>query len=272
MDAEYRAFQQLCRARRRALSPADVGLPERPKRPGPQVVGLLQVEVDLLMGRGMGTYQKVESGAWRPSPSYLCQLAQVLRFKESEFVQSHLDLFGTAPGQPLYPDDAMSIPPGYKEKVAGQRHICYIQNRRWEPVYWNSAYVDLFPSKEVPSNLALWWFTSDEARDPDFGVMINWDEFWGPLLVPQFRASVSAYRDDPVLREINEIIQKDKRIQRLYERGENAYIHPDGDRRPLRHGTLGPGYGTLLSETLQSAPGCREMTVLFHPDANAAAA
>jgi hypothetical protein len=269
---DYRAFQQLLRARRRSLSPRDVGLPERPRRTGPQIEGLLQTDVDALMDTGIGTYQKVESLQMTPSPRLLRKIALALRFKESEFVQCHLDLHGTAPGLSLYPDASLSVPPAYKEKVQGQHHMCYVQNRRWQPIYWNAAFVDLFPSRVVPDDLARWWLTSKEARDPHHGVMINWDALWGPLLVPQFVASVRTFPDDEVLQETNRLVQQDERVRRLYQQGENAYIHPDGDRRPLRHGTLGPGWATLLAETPQAAPGAREMTIIFHPDKSAAEA
>ncbi|MFG2142089.1 helix-turn-helix domain-containing protein [Streptomyces sp. NPDC048650] len=265
------AFRELCKARRAALQPEDVGLEPRPPRRGPKVKGLTQAEVDRAMGGGSGTYGKVEAGLIRPSPEYLLHLARLLRFKASEFEQSHLDLFGTPTGLMLNPDAHSEIPAAYQRKVDAQPHMCYVQNRRWEPIYWNDAFVRLFPSRRVPANLAEWWLLSDEARDPETGVMPNWGPDWGRFLVPQFRASLSAFPKDPVLQRVNALVTRDPLVQKLYECGENAYIHPDGDRRRLRHGELGLGWATLLSVTPQSAPGCREMTVIFDPDDHPAA-
>ncbi|MFF4699969.1 MmyB family transcriptional regulator [Streptomyces chattanoogensis] len=267
MKPQLRAFQQLCKARRAALQPTDIGLEERPPgRRGPKVQGLTQSEVDWAMGGGSDYYGKVEAGLTRPSPEYLLQMARLLRFKSSEYIQSHLDLFGTMPGQQLDPDAHSEISDDYKRKITGQQHICYVQNRRWEPLYYNDAFVEMLPSKRVPDNLAVLWLLSDEARDPEHGLMPNWFEDWGRFLVPQFRASVSAFPNDPVLQAISAQVQKDPLVQKLYACGENAYIHSDGDRRRLRHGTKGLGSGTILSVSPQSAPDCREMTVIFDPD------
>lgn len=226
------------------------------------MVGLSQVDVDIAMGRGMGTYQKVESGSLRPSPEYLLQLARTLRLTESEYVQAHLDLFGTEPGQCLDPGAGLGIPDAWKRAVDGQREMAYVNDRCWNVRYYNEAFAEWFAAGRPPENLARWFLLSDEARDE---LLVDWDTEWGPLLVPQFRVAFARLPHDPVLQAIHHDVLRDPRVRPLYERGDRAYLHPDGDRRPARHRRHGRGWLTMVAAQPFSSPGARAMVLLFDP-------
>ncbi|MFD7233581.1 XRE family transcriptional regulator [Streptomyces sp. NPDC059881] len=263
-------LQQILRARRQAIAPEDVGLSRRSpgSRRGPRVSGLTQTDVDFLMDRGVGTYQKVESGALRPSQEYVLELARVLRFEDSEYVYAHLELFGTEPVQPLNPDAGLMVPPSWQRALAGQREMAYVNDRRYDLRLHNEAFADMFPSGALPANTMEWMLLSDEARD---FCLEDWDTEWGPRVIPQFRAALAAHPDDPVLNRIHDRVLKDKRARSLYERGEDVYIHPDGDTRPLHHAKLGRGFATMIAAQPLSSPGARYMTILFDPVREAAA-
>ncbi|MFI2242413.1 helix-turn-helix domain-containing protein [Streptomyces chrestomyceticus] len=259
--AQLEAFRQLCRAKRSVLKPEDVGLPKRTAQRGPTVPGLTQPEVDTLMRRGFNTYARYEQGRRVPSPAYLLELAVALRFKESEYRQAHMDLYGTTPA-PLDPEAGLDVTPDYKTKIEGQRAISYLNDHRWNLRYHNEAFRQMMPSGKVPSNMAEWFLFSAEARS----VLAGYFEFWAPKLVPQFRASVSASPNDPHLLRLRDRLLRDERLAVIYNQGDNAYIHPDGDRRPMNHGTRGFGWAVMLSARPEASPLFREMTITFHPD------
>lgn len=255
-------FQQILRARRRAIEPDEVGLPPRPpgKRRGPKVKGLTQTDVDYIMQKGVGTFGKVESRRLVPSPEYLLELARVLRFKDSEYIYVHLELFGTEPALPLNPDAGLTIPHSWQRALNSQSEMAYVNDRRYDLRLYNQAFAEMFPSGEPPCNTMEWMILSDEARD---FCLVDWDTEWGPRVIPQFRAAFAAHPEDPVLNRIYERILKDQRALRLYEQGEKAYIHPDGDRRPLHHAKRGMGFATMIAAAPLSSPGARHMVVLF---------
>ncbi|MFJ5588271.1 helix-turn-helix domain-containing protein [Streptomyces noursei] len=265
------AFLELCRRKREVLSPAAIGVRDLGTRPGPSPKGVAQWQVDVAMGTGHDTYRRIESGKYRPSQEMLRRLATALQFKESEFAWAHWELYGSNPTHSLFPETHLSIPRAYKTKVEAQSNPSYVQNFRWEPQYVNDPFRAVFPSGHVPENLALWWLTSDEARDPEHGVLIHWERLWAPLLVAQFRASLAGRPDDPVLQEIDAAARRDPLLKRIYARGESPYIHPDGDRRPLRYRGV-PGSALLLFSDLRSTPGATELTFIFEPDESVLAA
>ncbi|MFF1478083.1 XRE family transcriptional regulator [Streptomyces sp. NPDC058301] len=255
---------QTMRARRQAIEPQDVGLQPRPAagRRGPRVRGLTQTEVDLLMNRAIGTYQKVESGALRPTSSYLLELARVLQFTDSEYIYAHLEYFGTEPSQPLRPDADLDVPSSWQRVLDGQREMSYVIDFRYDLRLYNSAFAAMFPRGEPPANTTAWMLLDDDARDL---CLTDWETAWAPLVISSFRASLAAHPDDPVLKGIHERILNDPRVRPLYEMSDRAKIHPDGDRRPLRHAVLGQGYVTMIVAHLASLTSARHMTILFDP-------
>ncbi|KOT62940.1 MULTISPECIES: MmyB family transcriptional regulator [Streptomyces] len=258
-----RAFSQLLRTRRERIKPEQLGLPSRAAaRTGPPVPGVTQTEIDIAMNSGIGVYQKVESGALRPSPGYLLQLARTMRFKESEYVQAHVHLYGTEPKEELFPDSGTVIPAAWEYAVHGQLHMSYAHDRSWRVRFHNAPFRTMFPSGQPPANMAEWFLLSDEARD----VLMDYDRSWGPYLMPQFRLALSRWKHDPELCRIYELILDDKRALRLWDRGETTYMHPDGDRRPMNHGTWGEGEVILLAGQPLSSPGARQLIVPFLRD------
>ncbi|MER6695034.1 XRE family transcriptional regulator [Streptomyces minutiscleroticus] len=264
MPAADLEVQQILRARRRALSPEEVGLPARPPgRRGPRVKGLTQDEVETLTNRRGGYYSRVESGRIPLTAEYLLTLSRALRLRESEYIYIHLRVFGTEPLVPLDPDAGRCVPPVWQRAVNAQREMAYVNDRAFNIVMYNEAFAEMFPSGKPPKNAMEWMLLSDEARDH---TLVDWDTAWGPLVLPQFRAALAAHPDDADLLRIQEQILADDRALRLHQRTTNSVeLHPDGDRRPLRHAVRGLGQVTMIASQPLSAPGSRYMTILFDP-------
>ncbi|MFK8909714.1 helix-turn-helix domain-containing protein [Streptomyces sp. YS-3] len=250
------------RARREALRPEEAGLPPRPAagRRGPRVRGLSQTDVDFLMRKGVGTYQKVESGALRPTPAYLLELARVLRFKDSEYIYAHLEYFGTEPSLPLHPAAEPDLLPSWQQVLDGQREMAYITDFRYNLRFHNEPFAQMFPRGEPPENTMAWMLLDREARE---FTLMDWGSVWLPALVPALRASLAAHPDDPVLLGIREGLMDDPWTRRHYQESGSAKIHPDGDRRPLRHAILGEGHVTMMLSQFPNPSGARYTTLLF---------
>ncbi|MFE4829848.1 XRE family transcriptional regulator [Streptomyces sp. NPDC056672] len=258
-----RLWREILKARRDALQPEDFGLEPRPdRRPGPTVTGLLQTDVDLIMKKPVGTYGRLESGRLRPTAEYLVEVARQLRLDNDQYTYVHLELFQTEPVLPLDPDAGLCVPPDYQRALDGQQHMAYITDRRYDVRMYNAAFTEMFLDGKVPGNTMRWMLLSEEARDH---TLSRWDVEWGPRVMPQFRAALAAHPEDPVHNRLLGDILEDRRARRIYDRMEDAYIHPDGDRRPLHHATLGPGWVTMIAEQPLSSPGARHMTLLFDP-------
>ncbi|MFJ5817274.1 helix-turn-helix domain-containing protein [Streptomyces sp. NPDC093108] len=253
------AFLEILRSKRHSLSPASVGLPDRGPSRGPRVTGLRQEDVALLTGRSVVTYARIESGVSKPTADYLRKLAKLLGFKESEYVLASLELFGTEP-PPLDPQAGLRVLPAWERAVNGQSEMAYVNDRCFNLAYFNSAFVSMFPSGRPPKNIMEWMCLSDEARD---GVLLDWDSEWAPRVLPQFRAALAAHPRDAELNALKKRILADGRARPFFEYGDNTYIHPDGDRRPLLHPERGSGWATIVAAGPLSSPGARYTTILF---------
>lgn len=254
-------IRRILKARRARLNPEDVGLEPRPKkRRGPQVKGLTQFDIDVLMRRGAGTYSRVESGRLTPSREYVADLAKVLRLDEATYVHLHLEWFHEAP-LPRNPGPG-SLPPAWQRVLDGQQSMAYVNDGCYRLIAFNQEFASMFPSGTPPRNTMEWMLLSEEARD---FCLVDWDTAWGPLVVPQFRAALAAYPEDADLQSIQARVLEDERARRLFDQPERTYIHPDGDRRPLHHAKRGLGFATMIVAQPVTLPGGRYMTVLFDP-------
>jgi hypothetical protein len=126
-------------ARRRALTPAEVGLPARGPR---RVVGLRREEVAVLADVGITWYTWLEQGRpIRVAPATLVRVADALRLDRAEREYLELLVFGAAASamwdKPLPPNLA-EIVRGYSAGPA------YVLGPRWDVLAWNDVFARVF--------------------------------------------------------------------------------------------------------------------------------
>ncbi len=197
MDARREHLAQFLRARRDALTPGDVGLPEGRGR---RTKGLRREEVALLAGVSVTWYTWLEQG--RPinaSVDVLAALARTLRLDDAE--RHHLLTLaaqpaGMAAGSTA--DDAPADAPDALVRLlaAMEPAPAYVLGPRWEFLAWNTAQARLYPMIERldsdERNLLWVIFAEPSARR----LVADWPEQARRILA-EFRAGTAAMRADP---------------------------------------------------------------------------
>jgi transcriptional regulator with XRE-family HTH domain len=183
---------EFLRARRAALRPADVGLPEAGRR---RTQGLRREEVALLAGVSVSWYTWLEQG--RPinaSVDVLDALARALQLDAVE--RDHLLALAGHPAR-------RPVAPGRNGVSDALRRLlralepapAYVLGPRWDFVEWNRPFGALFPAvAELPAeNCNLVWamFASADAR-----VLVGDWEREARRVLSQFRAETVPLRDD----------------------------------------------------------------------------
>lgn len=183
------------RARRAAVTPADVGLAPGLRRRTP---GLRREEVAILAGVSVSWYTWLEQG--RPinaSIDVLDALARALRMDPVE--RAHLlELAGHARGQPL--ELGRSTCP--RSVVELLRLLvpapAYALSPQWDLVAWNASFTMLFPDIETlpAEDLNLVWLLFGNAHARELNG--EW-EAEARRTLSQYRAEVAPLRHDPAV-------------------------------------------------------------------------
>lgn len=203
MDPRREHLAQFLRARRDALTPADVGLPSGRGR---RTKGLRREEVALLAGVSVTWYTWLEQG--RPinaSVDVLEALARTLRLDEAE--RQHLLTLATRPpanGTAPIVDDA---PDALVRLIAALEPApAYVLGPRWELLAWNRAQSRLYPMIDhlAPDDRNLLWviFAEPTAR----ALVADWPEQARRILA-EFRAGTAELRGDPGVRALVDRLQ-----------------------------------------------------------------
>lgn len=259
MDKE--ALQDLLRDRRARIAPEDHGL-ARPSRQGRRAPGLTQSQIDQLLHRTYGTFNRLETGAYpNPPEDLLRDVARLLEFTEQEWTSLWLYAVHRDPPYPLHHRSGTEVSRAWQDVVDGLSHMAYLNDQSWRVIAHNEAFAELFPRGEVPENTMRWMALHPEART----VLTDWRERWAPMILPQLRAAVAALPHDATLAELEADVLADPVAGPLYETGGRAYIHPDGDVRPLLHTKKGPGWVSLCGAQPLASPRARLMVLVFHP-------
>lgn len=192
MDRRRDDLAEFLRARRDALTPADVGLPEGRGR---RTKGLRREEVALLAGVSVTWYTWLEQG--RPinaSTDVLDALARTLRLSEAE--HQHLLTLAHRPtgGSAAEPEHA---PDALVRLIASMDPApAYVLGPRWEFLAWNTAQSRLYPMIDhLPDherNLLWVVFAEPSAR----ALVADWEEQAHRILA-EFRAGTAERRADP---------------------------------------------------------------------------
>jgi transcriptional regulator with XRE-family HTH domain len=183
------------RARRDALTPAAVGLPEGRAR---RTKGLRREEIAMLAGVSVTWYTWLEQG--RPinaSVDVLSALARTLRLDDAE--RAHLlALAGGTTAAPTVehaPDALIRLIESMAPAPA------YVLGPRWEFVAWNRPQTMLYPGIErLPDgqrNLLWAVFAEPYARE----LLVDWPE-QARRIMAEFRAATTSLRNDPQVQEL----------------------------------------------------------------------
>lgn len=194
-DRSRAELAEFLKARRAALGPADVGLPDGGRRRTP---GLRREEVAMLAGVSVSWYTWLEQA--RPinaSLEVLDALARVLRLDAAG--RNHLvELAGHSirhTGSPLGADV-----PEWAERLL--RSVdpapAYLLGPTWEYLAWNHAQASLFPPlvdlRAEERNLVWVVFALAETRE----LIVDWPDEARRVL-SQFRADITPWRDEPAV-------------------------------------------------------------------------
>ena len=258
-----RDLQNFLREARARVDPAEHGLERPSDRRGRQVPGLTQPQMDTLLRSRTGTYGNFERGVkTNPSTDYLDRLARYLKLSPQEWESLWRHAYGHNPPYALNPEAGLTVPPVWRRVVHEMTTMAYITNVAWNLLEYNSAFASMFPGGRPPRNVMRWMLLDEVARTQ---VLLDWENCWAPMIVPQLVAARHAHPADPTLQQLERDIVSDPRTGPIRRDGAAAFTHPDGDDRPLHHATLGPGRARLGAAEPLSSPGARFMVVEFVP-------
>lgn len=235
---------EFLRARRAAVSPSDVGLPDGPRRRTP---GLRREEVALLAGVSVTWYTWLEQG--RPinaSADVLDALARTLRLSAAE--RTHLHTLAEEPAAAV--DEPPAVAPDALVRLVDSLAPApaYVLGPAWEFLAWNGPQERLFPQLVTlpPADRNLLWLV---FAVPAIRALIDdWSDEARRMLA-EFRADTAGHREHPAVNEI---------VARLNaQSSEFAAWWPDHDvarfETRLRHFTH-PRAGRLVFEFQQLTP------------------
>ncbi|MGI5340123.1 XRE family transcriptional regulator [Streptomyces sp. CA-181903] len=260
MDAEV--LRQMLTERRAAVSPEGLGLVRMDPR-GRKSPGLTQAHMDHLLLRAPGTYGKLERGVLdNPAPEYLRDVAHTLGLTEQEWVVLYGYARGEQPPFPLADSSRTTTPRHWREVITESPGVTYISDSLWNVHAYSRGFAGLFPGRRVPHNTMHWMLFDESART----TLLDWENRWGPVAVPQLRLAQVRHKGDPVLQWLTDRCLADPLLSRWYRSVPSGHAHPDGAMRPWRHPEHGPGTITMCVSELSGFPGLRQFQMMFRTD------
>ena len=241
------------RARRGAITPADVGLPPGGNRRTP---GLRREEVAQQAGVGLSWYTWLEQGREiTPSAQVLLALSRALRLSSSE--QDHL--FGLA--GVARPDSPGPAETEVDEETVAlvdalEPHIAYVLSPRFDVLAHNRGaeviMSDLFTAPPGQRNMLMYWFDGrlDWSEDPQ-----AWEKTARANLL-DFRTEYDRHPDDPSYRQLTDYLASRSAEFRDWW-AEHAVRAPEPVRKKIVHATLGPLHLIQSQSRLTHQPGLR---------------
>lgn len=274
MAGDAAALRQMLSAARARISPESFpglasSLAQRDRRGRRGGGGLTQAQVDTLLGRQPGTYNRLENGR-RVNASLLQEVADLLRLDHQEWVALWRYALGREPPRARGGDLAPHVPSTWRLVVDAQPMISYVTDRDWNVLAWNSSAGDLFTGASVPDNTMAWMLTAPHART----VLLEWESRWAPPLMAQLRAAVALHPESATLSRLVEAASADPDARQLYEEsGTPGSVMSEAEApRPLLHPEIGAGWVYLCAADIHGTPGARLMTMPFLPGTSPPAA
>ncbi|MFD5704237.1 helix-turn-helix domain-containing protein [Streptomyces lasiicapitis] len=233
------ALQQLLQYKRGLISPTELGSP-RPTGRGRRSRGLSQARVAQELFVSERTYALLERGEMaQPSAEFLDNVARVLRMGEPERTALYVYALGYEPPFPMDPLAGTHVGPAWLtavHRVKGQP--CYINDVAWNVLACNDDFVRMFPQvpgrvPQLPErNLMRWMLLREDARECH---LVDWESNWAVKVAAQLRTAFAAHPHNKDLQMLDEEVNDDPVAGPIYRRHDIAYVHPDGDGRPMRH-------------------------------------
>ncbi|MFI8932578.1 hypothetical protein ACIG3E_33560 [Streptomyces sp. NPDC053474] len=205
---------------------------------GRRVRHLSQAEVSLLLGYGAGQdiYARLERGLISNPPEDLLRaVGEILELQEHQWQDLNLAIYGRKASKPLDPHSSLAIHKNWSWVIRSQEHAAYISDFGWNVLECNQAADELFGP--MPRNV-MRWMLSLGGEEHSRAAMPDWAESWGPVALSQLTAALHEEPDHRELREIEREVLADPELGDLYRKTLDSYIHPDGTRRLMQHGTL----------------------------------
>lgn len=227
---------EFLKAKRAAISPADIGLPEGGHRRTP---GLRREEVAQRAGVGLSWYTWLEQARdITPSTQVLLALSRALELSPPE--RAHLFLLAGVAG----PEE-----PGLAEDEADEEtaalvhalrpHIAYVLSPRFDVLVHNRAaeiiMADLVSRPPHRRNLLLWLFDGQT----DWGGRSQEWEATARANLMDFRTEYARHPDDPSYQRLVDELTGSSEVLRGWW-AEHAVQAPEPVRKRIRHATLGP--------------------------------
>ncbi|MET9952159.1 helix-turn-helix domain-containing protein [Streptomyces sp. NPDC006339] len=264
--AERSALKELLHARRAAIDPVTKGFPPRLPGPGRRAAGLGQEQMDELLTRARGTYNRFENGRLaRPSGEFLTAVAQVLELSEQEWTFLWELTRKENPSCTLHSSSGMDIAGIWQrllDEVGGA--LAYVSDVEFNVIAHNEEFRLFFPGGRAPANIMRALFLDPEIRGE---ALVDWETRWAPAVMPHLGHAVRTRRGNPALARLERDLLADPVAGPLYRVCASAPLpHADGSELPVRHALHGPGrLATCLAEPV-AAPGARINLSFFVPE------
>ncbi|WP_328944284.1 helix-turn-helix transcriptional regulator [Streptomyces sp. NBC_00250] len=247
------------------IDPVTVGFPKRLPGPGRRAPGLCQEQMDELLMRTPGTYNRFENGQLpNPHRNFLAAIAKILGLSEPEWTFLWQLTRKEAPPRPLHSTAGTSVAGVWQrvvEQIGGA--LAYVSDAEFDVIAHNEEFRSFFPRGQGPANMMRWLLLDPEARTE---VLIDWEALWAPAIMPNLKQAVELRPDNPALVRLEQDVLADPVAGPLYRGCASVPVpHFDGSELPARHAVYGPGrLATCLAEPV-TAPGARINVSFFVP-------
>ncbi|MFF8379826.1 helix-turn-helix domain-containing protein [Streptomyces sp. NPDC015661] len=264
--SERAALKRVLQARRAAIDPLAKGFVRRSAGPGRRAAGLSQEQMDELLLRARGTYNRFENGQLdRPCADLLASVAKILELSEQEWTLLWRLTRKEEPPGTLHGSTGMSVAGMWGRLIEGVGGaVAYISDAAFGIVAHNEEFVRLFPPGRAPRNIMRYLLLDTRARTE---TLIDWETRWVPEMLTHFKHAVVRRPEDSALGRLEQDVLADPVTGPLYRACDPVPLsYTDGAALPVRHALHGPGHlTTCLAEPL-TAPGAVINLSVYTPD------
>ncbi|MFD7263735.1 helix-turn-helix domain-containing protein [Streptomyces sp. NPDC059874] len=258
-------LKEILQARRAAIDPVTMGFPQRMPGPGRRAAGLSQEQMDSLLTRTPGTYNRFENGQLAsPGSDLLAAVARTLRLDEQEWVFLWLITRKENPPHALHGSSGTSLTGAWQriiDQISGT--LVYVSDAEFNIVAHNEDFRRVFPRGQAPANIMRWMLLDPEARTH---VLMHWETHWAPAMTPSLKHSVELRPENPALGRLEYDVLNDPVTGPLYREHAAAPMpYFDGSELPIRHAVHGPGRLTTCLAEPVTAPGARINLSIYTP-------
>ncbi|MEU6215158.1 helix-turn-helix domain-containing protein [Streptomyces sp. JL4002] len=264
--SDRRRLKELLQQRRAAIDPVTAGFPLRTPGPGRRAAGLSQEQMDELLTRTRGTYNRFENGQLaNAGGEFLTAVARTLGLDEQEWAFLWRLIRKENPPTPLHHGSGMSVAGVWQQAMdAIGGAIAYLHDAEWNVLAHNEEFPRLFPRGEAPSNIMRWMLLDPEARTR---VLLHWETHWAPAVMPHLRHAAELRPGSAALARLERDVLDDPVAGGIYRAAACVPVpHVDGADLPIRHALHGPGRATTCLAEPVAAPGARIMLLFYTPD------